>query len=339
MKKYLFFAFIILTLVCGVFFTACQRQQAGGAGQVFTLRLAHVAQEAEVFHVMALRFKEQIEQRSNGRIIVNIFPAGQLGNEREIIESLQLGVIDLGVVSTANVVNFVPAFAALDLPWVFRGWDHALAVAEQPFIQELFSLANERDLAPLGFLHRGFRNVCNSVRPIYTPADIRGLRLRVVESPLFVATFAAVGANVTAMAWGEVFTAMQQGAIDAAEMPLSQFYNERMFEVQNFYSLTEHIFAFSALIASNTLMNRLPPDLQALVRETAAEVLRYSSLQVRADEAEQIRRIEARGVRVNTVPDAAKTEFRRMVQGFYDTFLATADPATVRFVSFIEATN
>ena len=336
MRKRLVYVLIAMTLSCAVFFTACQRQQGPGGAGVFTVRLAHIASEAETFHIAALRFKELIEERSNGRFIVNIFPAGQLGNPREIIESLQMGVIDLGILSTATVVNFIPAFAALDLPWVFTGWDHGIAVTQQPFIRELYAQGYDRGLVPMALMPQGFRNVSNRVRPIYTPQDLVGLRLRVVESPVFVATFEAVGANVTAMAWGEVFTAMQQGAIDAAEMPFSQFYNERMFEIQNYYSLTEHMFAFGSFIASRTLYDRLPADLRQLVRDAAHDAMYITGMEVRAGGPYFIRDIEARGVRVNEMADGTKAQFRQMVQGFYENFLATADPQVRRFVSYIE---
>jgi TRAP-type C4-dicarboxylate transport system substrate-binding protein len=237
------------------------------------------------------------------------------------------------------VVNFIPAFVSLDLPWVFTGWDHGIAVTQQPFIQEMFAEGYSRNLVPVALMPQGFRNVSNRLRPINVPQDIVGLRLRVVESPVFVSTFEAVGANVTAMAWGEVFTAMQQGAIDAAEMPYSQFYNERMFEIQSYYSLTEHMFAFGSLVVSKSLYDRLPADLRQLVREAANEALYVTGLEVRAQGDELARRIEARGVRVHPVADGTKAQFRQMVQPFYDRFLSTADPQVLRFVNYIEGMN
>ena len=338
MKKTLgFYLFIVTAFICAGFFSACQRQQRPAAeAEVFNLRLAHLSPETEVYHTSSVKFKELIEERSNGRINVTIFPAGQLGYDREIIESLQLGVIDLGVVTTAPLANFAPAFGVFDLPWIFRDWDHVESVIRQPFIQDLYATAFDRGLVVMAMLPRGFRNTTNSIRPLNSADDFRGIRMRVLESPIYVNTFEALGANVTAMSWGEVFTALQQGAIDAVEQPNSALFNERIFEVQSYLTFTEHIFAFASFAASRSLYDRLPGDLQELMRECAVEALYLTGVQARLEGDSFGQRLQDMGMIANHID---KVNLRRLVQRTYDDFISRSDQQTIEFLNHIERTN
>jgi len=341
MKKSFVFLLVVLMLVCAVFFTACSKKEAAPAAaapaqEVFNLRLAHLTPETEAYHLAAVRFKNLIEERSKGRIKITIYPAGQLGFDREVIESLQIGVIDLGMVTTAPLANFVPAFAAFDMPWMFRDWDHVEAALKQPFIKELYDSGYEKGLVPMAMLPRGFRITTNSVRPINSAADFKGIKMRVLESPVYVTTFEALGANVTAMSWGEVFTALQQGAIDACEQPAAALFNERIFEVQKYLTFTNHIFAFATFVSSRALYDKLPKDLKDLMRSCAEEALSAQGKQERENEAVFAQKLQDKGLIANKIDTAP---LRKIAQVTYDQFAKTAAPRTVEYVGLIEKTK
>jgi tripartite ATP-independent transporter DctP family solute receptor len=311
-------------------------QPQGAQNQVFELKLAHQTPETEPYHIAALKFKDMVESKSGGRITVTIYPAGQLGYDRDIIEGLQFGTIDLAYVTSSPLGNFIPGFSALDMPFLFKGWDHVETVLQQPYMQDLYKTGEAKSLVPMALLPRGFRSVTNSKRPIGQASDFSGLKIRVIESPVFVSTFEALGAIVTAMSWGEVFTALQQGAIDAEENSINTIHNERLFEVQKYVSLTEHIFAMTTFVASKATYDKLPPDLQNLIRESAVEASRLTGQECREQEGDYTNRLIERGMLFNNID---KTQLRTLVQKVYDDFIAKSDPDVSKLIGNIEATN
>jgi len=314
---------------------AAAAPQAAATPQ-FDLKLGHQTPETEPYHIAALKFKSMVESGSNGRMRVTIYPAGQLGYDRELIEGMQFGTIDFAYVTSSPLGNFIPGFAALDMPFLFKGWDHVEKVLQQPYIQDLYKTGIEKNLIPMALLPRGFRSVTNSKRPINTAADFKGLKIRVIQSPVFVSTFEALGATVTAMSWGEVFTALQQGAIDAEENSINTIHNERLFEVQKYVSLTEHIFAMTTFVASKATYDKLPQDLQDLVRKSAVEASRLTGQECRAQEDDYTQKLKDKGMIFNSVD---KTKLRPLVQKVYDDFIAKSDPSIAKLISDIEATN
>jgi tripartite ATP-independent transporter DctP family solute receptor len=322
----------MLALALIALMAACSKKEAAPA-TVYELKLGHQTPETEPYHIAAVKFKEMVESKSNGRLQITIYPAGQLGFDRDLIEGLQFGTIDLAYVTSSPLGNFVPGFAALDMPFLFRGWDHVESVLKQPFMQDLYKTGAEKGLYPMALLPRGFRSVTNSKRPINTVADFRGIKIRVIESPVFVSTFEALGATVTAMSWGEVFTALQQGAIDAEENSINTIHNERLFEVQKYVSLTEHIFAMTTFVASKASFDKLPADLQNLIRESAVEASRLTGAECREQEADYAQKLVDRGMLFN---DIDKTTLRPLVQKTYDDFIAKSDPGVAKLISDIE---
>lgn len=244
---------------------------ATAAEEPITLKLGHINPETGNYHQYAMAFKEAVEERSEGRLLIDIFPAAQLGYDRELLESLQFGNLDLGIITSSPIANFVPEFMALDYPFLFEGWEHVLAFIQSDTCVELMNEGEDVGLLGLGMLGRGFRSTCNSKKPIVTSADFAGLKMRVIESPIYIQTFEALGATVSAMSWGEVFTALQQGTIEAVELDYRTLYDERVYEVQDYLSATEHVFAFATMMTSPMTLEKLPEDLQVILKECAME--------------------------------------------------------------------
>lgn len=265
------------------------------------LKLGHMMPLVSVEQSCALKFKELVETRSNGRLKIEIYPAGQLGRDKDILEALQFGTLDLGVITTSPQTNFAKEIGVLDVPYLFRDWDHVGKLMHADFYDSLLSSTEKAMFYNFCLLPRGFRNVTNNTRPIVEPSDLNGLKIRVIESPVFVDTFKALGASPQAMSWGEVFTALQQGAIDGQENAMITIYDEHVYEVQKYVSNTRHIFAFASLCGSKMLFDGYPKEDQDLIRQAAKDTADLMTGVVRADVKKVEDKLVAKGMKVNDV--------------------------------------
>lgn len=265
------------------------------------LKLGHINPETGNYHQYALKFKELVETRSNGQVEIDIYPAGQLGYDRELLESLQFNNLDLSISTSSPIANFVPAFMALDFPFIFEDWDHVIRFIESDAAVEMMNEGADKNLIGLGMLARGFRSTTNSKRPLKSVDDFKGLKMRVIESPIYIKTFESLGATVTAMSWGEVFTALQQGTIEAVELDYRTLYDERVYEVQKYLTGTEHIFAFATLMASKSRFESLPADVQQLLKDCAMEAgIEVSKAQIPIIEG-YIQKLQDEGMEFNEI--------------------------------------
>ncbi len=175
-----------------------------------TLRLAHVVNEQDGFHIAATKFEELVEERTDGKVNIEIFPNASLGDERTLLEGMQIGTVDMGVITNGPVANFVEEMAVFELPFLFPTPEAAYSVLDGPIGQELLDKLADVNLKGLAYAERGFRNLTNSERAVNSPEDLDGLRIRVMENPVYTDTFRELGANAIPMAWTEALTAMQQ---------------------------------------------------------------------------------------------------------------------------------
>lgn len=293
---------------------------AASADEPIVLKLGHINPETGNYHQYALAFKEAVESRSEGRLKIEIYPAGQLGYDRELLESIQFGNLDLGIITSSPIANFVPAFMALDFPFLFDNWDHVLKFIQSDACKELMQEGAADGLVGLGMLARGFRSTTNSVRPINSSADFAGLKMRVIESPIYIKTFEALGATVSAMSWGEVFTALQQGTIEAIELDYRTLYDERVYEVQKYLSATEHIFAFATMMTNPAVLDSLPEDLRQILTDCAVETA-VSTSQLQVDIINSyIEKLQEEGLQFN---ECDRDELRSKVTSVRDWFTTT----------------
>jgi tripartite ATP-independent transporter DctP family solute receptor len=274
--------------------------------------------EQDGFHVAAVKFVELVEERTDGKISIEIFPNAQLGDERTLLESMQIGTVEMGVITNGPVANFVEEIAVFELPFLFPSPEDAYAVLDGEIGQELLDKLEEVDLKGLAYAERGFRNLTNSVRPVRTPADVEGLKIRVMENPVYIDTFQALGANAVPMAWTEALTAMQQQTIDGQENPINVIYSFKLYEPQQYLSLTRHTYAPAIIVMSLDYWNQLPADAQQILEEAAQEAAEYER-QWNADMAsEQLDALRANGMNVIENPDIAA--FQNAVAPVYDQY-------------------
>ncbi len=264
------------------------------------LKLGHAVAPEHPYHLGAIKYSEMIAQRTKNKVKIDVYPSTQLGNERDMVEGLQLGTIDLVVTSTGPLGSFVPKMFVVDLPFLFRDREHAYRVLDGPVGRELLEAFSARGIKGLAFWENGFRQITNNVRPIEKPEDLKGIKIRTMENKVHLASFKAFGASPTPMAWSEVYTALQQKTIDAQENPIAIVYYQKIYEVQKYLTLTGHFYSPTPLLMSLKAFNNLPPTIQKIMLDTAVECATYERNLLRDSEAKQLAELKAKGLQVST---------------------------------------
>jgi tripartite ATP-independent transporter DctP family solute receptor len=288
----------------------CQEKQV-------ILKLGHAVAPEHPYHLGAIRYSELIAQRTQNKVKIDVYPSTQLGNERDMVEGLQLGTIDLVVTSTGPLGGFVPRMFVVDLPFLFRDREHAYKVLDGPIGRELLDAFSAKGMRGLAFWENGFRQMTNSVRRIEKPEDLKGIKIRTMENKVHLSAFRAFGASPTPMAWSEVYTALQQKTIDAQENPIAIIYFQKIYEVQKYLALTGHFYSPTPLLMSLKAFDNLPKNIQKIMLDTATECATYERNLLRDNEANQLAEIKAKGMQV-TLPN--KKPFQAAAAPVYKEF-------------------
>lgn len=299
-----------------------------------TYKLGHMSPLDNNYNLLAERFKTLVEQKTEGRIKIEIYPQAQLGYDRDLLEAMQFGTVDFAVNTASPITNFVPMMSVLDLPYLLQDWDHIQAFIQSDTAANLLAECESADLVGLSIMGRGFRSVTNNKLPINTLEDIKGVKLRVVESTAYVKTFEDFGAITSAMSFGEVFTALQQGAIDGQENPPETIFAERVYEVQKYLSLTQHIAGWACLMSSKSTWDTLSPEDQDILRECAMEAALTETMANCESEANFIKKLEENGMIVN---DLDRMPFIEAATSAYDWFGTTYGSKGMEYVDAIKA--
>ncbi len=303
----------------GVALAALMSLGAGAAAQAQTLRSTDIHPDGYPT-VEAVKFMGKLlEQRSNGRIKINVFHSAQLGQEKDTIEQTRFGVIDMNRINMAPFNNLIPATNVPSLPFIFRSVDHMRKVMDGPIGDSILKEFEKHDLVGLAFYDSGARSFYNSKRPITKPDDMKGLKIRVQQSDMFISLVSALGANATPMNFGEVYSGLQTGLIDGAENNWPSYESTKHFEVSKFYSMTEHSLSPEVLVMSKKSFDKLSKEDQALVKaaakESVAEMRKLWDAREKASEA----KVKAGGAVVNSVEkqpfiDAMKPVYEKFVK-------------------------
>ena len=303
----------------------------GGAAAILLGGIAHPALAADTtirvasvtgpshHHNVALRwFADRVAARDVG-LTIQVLDGAQLGGERDYIEGMMLGSIQMAQVSTAPVAGFIPEFDLFSLPYLIRDTDHFKAVVSGPVGKRFGELAEERGLKILAWFDNGYRNVFNKVRPVVEPDDMNGLKIRVMESPLMVNTVNAMGGSATPMSYSELYTALEQGVLDGGENAAGNVLNDKFYEVSGYYSLTQHFRPPGIVAISLITWNGLTEEQQAVLSEEAAALQDYE-IQLTAEvEAAAMEELKAKGMKINEADVAA---FRDRMEPVYGDFKA-----------------
>ena len=296
-------------------FALVMRAQVGDTG-VRKLRLAHALDPAHPVHVAMEKLAERVEELSGGRMKVDIYHSGQLGGETECLEQIQRGTLDITKVSTSPLESFVPEMAIFSMPYVFRDHDHYWRVLEGPLGERMLNSGEEANVVGLCYYDAGARSYYTVTRPVLSPADLRGMKIRVQKSKTAMDMVQAMGGLPTPIAWGELYTALQQRMIDGAENNPPSYQTSRHYEVAKHYALNEHTRTPDIVLISRGTWDSLDPDQRRIIEQAADESSIYQRELWETMTAESLAELKKAGVQiyeVDVAPFVATVEpmFRR----------------------------
>ena len=282
----------------------------------FTLKLGHLANTEHTWHKGSLKFAELVEQKTDGRVKVQVFPNEQLGKEMEVIGNIQSGIVDM-LITGESMMNWAPLCGLIAVPYMIRDSAHMEKIVEGEVGQAIEKEVIEKvRLRPVSWFERGARNLTSN-REIKKPEDLNGLKVRVPNVPLFVATWEALGAKPTPMAFSEVFTSLQQGIIDGQENPFTQIYSAKLQEVQKYLSLSGHVYTPAYLTVGTKKWESLPADVRKTLEETAKETQAFVYQTAAKEENDLLGKLKAAGMQVN---DVDKNAFVAASKPIYEEF-------------------
>ncbi|MGB4440579.1 MAG: DctP family TRAP transporter solute-binding subunit, partial [Sedimentibacter sp.] len=241
------------------------------AAETYTIKIAHGAAETTAMHQGWLNFKKIVEEKSQGKMTVEIYGNQQLGGDREAIEAVQLGNITMACPSTAPLAAFDSAFYVLDIPFLFADRESAYAKFDGEAGTELLGTLSEYKIKGLAFWENGFRNLTNSKIAIRKPSDLAGMKIRTMENEIHMAAWKLLGANPTPMAFGELYTALQQKTVDGQENPFELIYATKFHEVQKYITKTQHIYSAYIPLINEEYFNALPSEYQTIIIDAMKE--------------------------------------------------------------------
>ena len=287
-------------------------------------QLGTTVNEQDSFQVAAEKFAEIVEEKTGGEYKIEIYPNGTLGGESDMLDSMSMDMLDMGIITAGPFVNFSEMMGVLDMPFLFANNEEAYKILDGEIGKELLATLEDANLKGLAYAERGFRNITNSVRPVASAADVEGLKLRVMENEVYTATFTALGVNAVPMAWAEALTAMQQGTIEGEENPINVIFSYGLWDYnQKYVTLDRHSYSTAIITMSLEKFNSLDEETQQIFLDAAQEAAEYERAWVADQEADQLQAIKDNGVEVVEDPDIES--FREAVQSVYDAYPQYAD--------------
>ena len=278
-------------------FTSLAALSASGAMAAVTLNLGHTLAPDSHYQATSERMAELAKQKSNGEITINVFPQSQLGGEVKMIQAARSGVQDMLITAQAPLTNTIKEYSLFDIPYLFDSFEQGNKVMSGPVGQTFLDMLPEYKLVGLGFLSLMERNVF-SAGPINSKADMEGKKLRVMQSPGYVETYRALGALPTPMAYGDVYLSLQQGVVDGGDTSPDQFVMDKFIEVSKYYNLTKVHYLPALLIISKAKWDKLSPEHQKIIQESATEALAHGRDYYKKSYADSIEQMKAAGVTV-----------------------------------------
>src|SRR5690625_3988978 len=328
MKKRLLLAFVLLL---GLLVAACSSNDEApstddgdsatteeSSGDTIELKIGHIAPPEHSYTKGIEIFAEKVEERTDGRVTFEIFGDGQLGGEREIIEQVQLGSLDLTVATAGVVGSFVPELSVLEMPFLFNDVEEAYEVLDGEIGEELMAKIEEQGFKALGMWENGMRHIVNNKQPVHTPEDMASLKMRTVENDLYLETYRALGTDPTPIAFPETYTSLEQGVVDGQDLSLGVMVTTKMYEVQDYFTDTGIYYAAAPMFMNQDKFESLPEDVQEIFIEVGEEVTQEQRRINQDMEAEQLEYLEEQGVEIYVPTEKEMEAFRETVLPVYD---------------------
>lgn len=278
------------------------------AQEPMTIRLGHVLSESHSWHVAGKGFADDVARETEGRVKIELFPGGQLGSETEVIEGLQIGTMHAGIIGSGSFQAIEPKMGIVELPYAWPSREKAFTAFDGDLGQSLADLLSQKNIVVLSWWENGYRHVTNSKLPITKPEDLSGLKIRVTPDKVRLDTFIALGAEPAPLAFGELYSALQQGVFDAQENPLSIIHGSSFFEVQKYLSLTGHVWGAACLVVSKPIWDQVSAEDRQIVLKAAAKWRDEQRAMITASDADFIAKLKEKGMEVNEVDTAPFVE-------------------------------
>jgi tripartite ATP-independent transporter DctP family solute receptor len=282
------------------------------------IKLGHVGEPGSLFQASADEYAKRANAKLAGKGKVTVFGSSQLGGDKEMVQKLKLGTLDMALPSTV-MSSEVDLFGIFEMPYIVKDRVHMAKIEKEIFWPKLEPEAEKKGLTVLAVWENGFRQITNSKHPIKVPADLKGIKLRVPEGKWRVKMFQAYGANPSPMKFSELFTALQTGVMDGQENPFTQIYSAKLQEVQKYLSLSGHVYTPAYLTVGTKRWNELPPDVRKILEDTAKETQAFVYQTAAKDDTELLGKLKQAGMQVNDVDQNA---FVAASKPIYDEFSA-----------------
>jgi len=317
---------LLLVLVAGCGGSSNQNKNNAGnenaaSTESVTIKIGHVEPEERSTHQALLEFKKEVEEKSNGSIKIEIYPNGALGGDVQLTESVAMGTLGAALPATSVLTTYSSEFGLLDMPYLFSSSENAFKAMDGELGQYYDAKLEEVGIKNLGYPFNGVRSLTNSVRPVHEPADLKGMKVRVMESPVFIDFFETLGANATPMSFNELFTALQQKTVEAQENPPSLIFANKFYEVQKYLSLTEHVNNFLAFIMNKNLFDSLTSEQQEIILTAAKNFVNLQRKMELEDSNKYVELLASEGgMEVNEVTPENKQKFREALEPMYQKY-------------------
>jgi tripartite ATP-independent transporter DctP family solute receptor len=301
-----------LILICGL--------HTNADAKTITLKLGWTTSDGatDPYAITARQFAAALEKEAPGQFTVEFYPNRALGDEKEMLEGLSFGTLHMAVITNAPIASIEPAFQINDLPFLYADEKKAHAVLDGEAGQKLMKKLESKNIIGFGFAEGGFRQMINNVRAVQTPQDVEGIKWRVMQNPVYIGMFRSLGGNAVPMAWGEVFTAVQQGTIDGLEIPIAVIQNNGYYEVTKYLTLTNHTYSALGVLMSKKTWDKLTPEQQTAVRNAARTAIDKERAMNMENVRNLVDKLKQEGMQVNMVQNQAA--FQQKVKSVYEEF-------------------
>ena len=307
LKKIIRFAFV-LAVVSSFFLVGV------GPVQAKDIRISSCNAMTHPQNIGLLTFKNIVEKGTNGQLKVKIFPNSQLGGERESVEQVANKTLEMATASAGPLTTFNDDMMVMDIPFLFKNYEIAWMVLDGPGGEALKKTFEKKGFKVLGFMENGFRHVTNNIRPVLTPEDLKGIKIRTMEAPMHMVNFRALGANPTPVPWPELYMVLQQKVVDGQENPLMNIWEVKFYEVQKYCSMTGHIYDPMPLVANLKWFNKLTDEQKSILELAGIQAQNISRFVNLAREQKLVDMLKGKGMKVNAVSDAEKERFMKISQ-------------------------
>lgn len=322
MKKLVYFLTIAVLLLIN---SACSNLSASTNEDVKVMRIANVVSDERSLSQGLYEFKHLVEEKTNGTIKVEVFTNSLLGGDRQIFEGMQLNTIQGATMSTGPISQFAKRFNVLDLPFLFPDEESAYKILDGPIGTELLNDLPEQNVIGLCYWENGFRQLTNNKRKIETLEDVKKLNIRTLENDLHLEIWKKLGARPTPMNYGELYVGLEQGTVDGQENPVGNIVNDKLYEVQDYLTKTNHVYNASPFLVSKPFWDSLTEEEQQIIKEAADQARDYERELNKKESEESYSLLEEQGMIITELSHQEFEKFQRAIEPIYDLYRKTQD--------------